>query len=99
MCGVDDHSLDSGFIFCRPVDGSGVWRKIPKLMWKVTTSGRYYIYGISRTAHGEVFRCKKPCNGDWERVDVPKLNQLDATHDGLFGVDFDGKFVWKDVPL
>ena len=88
VCGVNEKS---DFIFCRPVDGSGAWRQISKSMWKVTTSGRYYIFGISHA--GEVFRCKKPCNGNWVRVNVPKLIQLDATVDG---VDFDGKFYIKE---
>ena len=70
----------------RPVDGSGgSWQQIPgTLMKQVTASGKNYIFGISNK--DEVFRCLKPCIGNWELMSG-SLSQCDATFDALVGVD------------
>ena len=69
-------------IFSRPVDGSASWRHIPGRLKYVTASGIDDIYGIN--THNNVFRCKKPCLGDFELLSGA-LNQCEATVDGLFG--------------
>ena len=70
-------------IYARPVDGSGSWRQIPGSLKHVTASGRDEIYGVN--SDDEIYRCKKPCVGDWERIEGT-LMQCDATINGLFGV-------------
>ena len=95
VCGVDEHYV----VWCRPVGGSGAWRRVPKPMKYVTTSGSYYIYGISISK--DVFRCKKPCHGSWEEGRfshgllkgrrLPPLIQCDAAVGALFGVGEDGR--------
>ena len=72
----------SNTIYSRPVDGSGSWRRIVGSLKYVTASGIDDIYGVNR--YNNVFRCKKPCLGDFELLSGA-LNQCEATVDGLFG--------------
>ena len=74
----------SGAIFSRPVDGSGAWRHIPGSLKHVTASGKNEIFGVN--AADQIWRCKKPCVGDWEVIEGA-LTQCDATINGLFGVN------------
>ena len=71
-------------IFAAPVDGSKGWRLIPGKLKYVTASGLYDIYGVNN--YNNVFRCKKPCLGDFELLSG-SLNQCEATVDGLFGTN------------
>ena len=73
-------------IYTRPIDGSGSWRQIPSgISFKhVTASGRDEIYGVSPI--NQVWRCKKPCVGEWEIIEAVPLIPCDATMNGLFGV-------------
>ena len=96
VCGV---AKDRSF-WCRPVDGSKNWRRIPGSFKYVTTSGPYDIFGIDQ--NNEIFSCRKPCIGQWVRVgqdNINTLTQCDATANALFGVD-SGQSIWrKDFPL
>ena len=53
-------------IFVRPVDGSGSWRPIPGRLRHITASGKDEVFGTN--AHGHVYRCKKPCIGEWRET-------------------------------
>ena len=66
-------------IFSAPVDGSQGWRHIPGSLKYVTASGIYDIYGVS--VHNNVFRCKKPCVGDFELLSG-SLNQCYIRYSG-----------------
>ena len=94
-CGVNRHQN----MYCIAVDGSGAWRNVPGKFKHVTASGPDDIFAIS--ANNELQRCKKPCVGDWIKVDhslISSLKQCDATANALFGVF--GQTVWrKDFPL
>jgi hypothetical protein len=96
ICGV---SKDNN-LFCRPVDGSKKWRHISAGFQHVTASGPYDIFAIS--TGNKLFRCRKPCIGQWIEVDHEHINgiaQCDATANALFGVDA-GQSIWrKDFPL
>ena len=70
-------------IFERPVDGSGTWRQIPGKMRHVTAGGKAELFGVND--QGQIFRCRKPCLGNWERIDGG-LSQCDASIDEVFGV-------------
>ena len=83
MYGVNSNNR----IYSRPVDGSGTWRLIPGGLKHVTASGRNEIFGVNNA--GQIWRCKKPCIGDWERIEGG-LVQCDATFNGLFGVNSAG---------
>ena len=48
------------------------------------------MYGID--LNNDVFRCKKPCLGKWERLSFPQLTQCDAAPGVLLGVDIHGDF-------
>ena len=96
VCGVNAGKS----LFCRPVDGSGEWRLVSSGFQHVTTSGPYDIFGIN--TKNEIFRCRKPCIGQWIQVGHDKINGLtkcDATANALFGID-SGESIWrKDFPL
>ena len=53
-------------------------------MIHVTASGTDEVFGID--ADHLVYRCKKPCIGEWEKIGGT-LKQCDATFNGLFGVN------------
>ena len=56
-----------GAVYSRPIDGSKAWTRIPAravAMKHVTASGSDDIFGTSR--NGDVYRCSKPCVGEWE---------------------------------
>ena len=75
----------AGHIFTRPVDGSKSWRHIPGLRLKyITGSGGTDVFGVDRA--NNVYRCKKPCVGDFERMEG-NLMQCDATFDSFIGVN------------
>ena len=78
-------------IYSRPVDGSGQWRLIPGRLTHVSGSGRHEVYGTN--ASGNIFRCKKPCIGEWEKIEGA-LIQCDGTFNGLFGVN-SGHQIWR----
>ena len=102
---VDDHTcslkqLDAGeqylyavnstnHILSCPVDGSGSWRVVPGQMTHVTV-GPHEIYGIDTTK--EVYRCKKPCFGEWVKIvfDDGNVKQIDATLNEIFAVSTEG---------
>ena len=71
-------------IYTRPVDGSGTWRRIPGSLKHVTASGRTEIFGVNN--NNNLFRCKKPCVGEWELVDNVYMTQCDATFDSFVGI-------------
>ena len=71
--------------YTMPVDGSGSWRQIPGIKLKhVTASGAYSIFGTG--PDDTIWRCKKPCVGEWEKIDGG-LMQCDATINNLYGVN------------
>ena len=92
----------SGEVYSRPVDGSDSWRKISgpgeEIIKYVTASGREVIIGI--TEGGHVYRCMKPCVGEWEKMEGSarqcdaSINKLycinSATELGLFPMIVDG---------
>ena len=93
VCGISPNNQ----LYCRPVDGSGSWRFITAGYKHVSTSGSYEIYGI--TTEGKINRCRKPCIGQWIKLDHPNdicFSQCDATANALFGVDT-GRALWKKV--
>ena len=74
-------------VYSRPIDGSKAWRRFPSVAMKhIMASGNDDIFSTSRT--GDVYRCSKPCIGDWEKMstDYRQLSQLDASYDAIFGV-------------
>ena len=70
-------------IFVRPVDGSGSWRHIGGKLIRVSASGNGYVWGTNR-AH-QIFKCKKPCTGDWQLVDG-LLRMIDGGEREVCGV-------------
>ena len=73
-------------MYVRLVDGSGNWRQIPgrlRHVHCVTASGKSEVFGTN--THGHVYRCKKPCIGEWEKVEG-NLKQCDATFNSIVGV-------------
>ena len=81
------YGVNSGnSIFALPVNGVGSWRHIrgpPGNMKHITGSGRNDVFGI--TTRNQIYRCKKPCIGEWELMSG-RLNQCDATFDSVVGV-------------
>ena len=67
------------------VDGKGSWRHIPGQTLKyVTASGTNDIFGVN--TNNELFRCPKPCiPGEFEKM-PGKIEQCEATIDGVYGV-------------
>ena len=96
VCGVNS----GNHLFCRAVDGRTRWRHLGGGFKYMTTSGPYDIFAVSTKE--EIFRCRKPCIGQWIQVGhdkITRLSQCDATANALFGVD-SGQSVWrKDFPL
>ena len=84
-------------ILSRPVDGSGSWRVIPGRMKHVTV-GPHEIFGINPT--NEVYRCKKPCLGEWEKMvfDDGDMKQVDATLNGVFAVSTGSSIYQHNIP-
>ena len=79
------YGVNSGnAIYTRPVDGSGTWRRIPGSLKHVTASGRNEIFGVNN--NNNLYRCKKPCIGEWELVDDVYMTQCDATFDSFVGI-------------
>ena len=73
-------------VFALPVDGSGGWRHIPGIRLKhITASGRNEVFGTSND--NRLYRCQKPCVGDWELMEEKGMQQCDATFDSVVGID------------
>ena len=81
-----------GHVYLAPIDGSKGWRHVPApvLMNHVTASGNIEVFATSR--QGDVYRCKKPCVGEWEKMatNYNKLSQCDASYDAILGVTSGG---------
>ena len=71
-------------IYRRPVDGSGSWTQIPGSLKHVTASATDEIFGVNPS--DEIYRCKKPCVGDFELMSG-YLSQCDGSTDVLVGVN------------
>ena len=96
-------------IYKRPVDGSGEWVPVVGSLTHVSASGNGYIWGVNEDAVSEiynVFKCKKPCAGDWEEVGG-KLRQIDggfayvyAINDvnKIFRTEVVGSVIWHYIP-
>ena len=87
------YGSNGAHLYRRPIDGTKGygWRHIPapKHMKYITGSGKDEVFAIS-TAN-EVYRCKKPCVGEWEKMSTTNLvTQCDASYDGVFGVSTGG---------
>ena len=74
-------------IYARPVDGSGSWRQIPGKLKHITASGKSDLFGVN--AQGDIFRCTKPCVGEWEKVEGT-LSQCDGSFEAIYGVNSGG---------
>ena len=61
-----------------------MWRLIPGKLKYVSGSGKSEIFGVNGA--DAIFRCQKPCIGEWEIV-PGKLTQCDATFDAVIGVN------------
>ena len=79
-----------------PVDGSGVWRSVSGSLNHISASGRDEVFGVNN--RDEIFRCKKPCFGGFERMSGHFV-QCDATVDAVFAVDRAGAICRHDIPI
>ena len=78
-------------VYSMPIDASKGWRHIPApvKMNHVSVSGKDDIFATSR--EGDVYRCKKPCIGEWEMsTNYNKLSQCDASYNAIFAVTSGG---------
>ena len=91
-------------IYKRPVDGSGRWKRIGGGLKHVSPSGNGYVWGVNSGDH--IFKCKKPCNGQWKGVDG-RLSQIDGGYAFVYGVNrggqafrrsIDGTTGWRHIP-
>ena len=80
------HDYVYGVNSANQVDGSGSWRLIPGSLKHITASSRTEVFGVN--AADKVFRCKKPCIGEWELMEG-SLKQCDGTFDSIVGVNAD----------
>lgn len=73
-------------VYTMLVDGTGGWRRIAGQKLKyVTASGTDDIFGVN--IQNQIFRCKKPCvQGEFEKMTTVKVEQCEATINGLFGI-------------
>ena len=82
-----------GAIYTRPIDGSGRWRHIPFVRnarpSQITAGDTHEVFVTTTT--GDLYRCQKPCVGEWEKVSGQRLNQVDADSSGLYGLDSNSK--------
>ena len=91
--GVNSHDN----IYTRPIDGSGSsWRRIPGKLKHITAGGGEEVFGVN--AQNRIFRCKKPCIGNWERVEG-SLSQCDASVDEVFGVNSANRIYKRQVAI
>lgn len=82
----------AGAVFARPIDGRPPgWRNIPGKLKHITASGQREVFGVDD--NDLIWRCKKPCIGDWEHVEG-LLVQCDGTYDAVFGVN-SAKQIWR----
>ena len=83
---------NGGNVYSMPIHGSKGWRHVPApvKMNHVTASGDDEIFATSQ--QGDVYRCKKPCIGDWEKMSTNynKLSKCDASFDAIFAVTSGG---------
>ena len=70
-------------IYVRQVGGSCGVSKIPGKLVQVSASGNGYIWGVNRNY--QIFKCKKPCTGDWVRV-PGNAKQVDGGQIEVYGV-------------
>ena len=54
------------------------------------------MFGVN--AQDQIFRCKKPCIGIWERVEGA-LSQCDASIDEVYGVNAAGNIYKRQVAI
>ncbi len=95
----------SGSIWKRPVDGSGTkWQEVPGSLKHISASGNGYIWGVN--IYDVIYKCKKPCSGDWKLVDGA-LKQIDGGYSYVYGVNsaneilgrpVDGSGEWRKIP-
>ena len=90
-----------GNIYARLVDGSGSWRNIPwgqntQRMKQITASGSNEVFGVTTTK--EVYRCKKPCLGEWEKM-AGHLKQVEAATHGVYGITCDNDIMGKKFTM
>ena len=90
-----------GHIFTRLVDRSGDWREIPwgqnlSKMKQVTASGSHEVFGVTTTK--DVYRCKKPCLGEWEKM-AGHLKQVEAAIHGVYGITCDNDTMGKKFTM
>ena len=96
-------------IYKRPVNGNGSWVQVYGLLTHVSASGNGYIWGVNDNIVGptnNIYRCKKPCAGDWEEVEG-NMRQIDGgfVHvcavndiDGIYEMYVDDIRYWYEIP-
>jgi len=57
------HAIDSSIWWRHEDDGKGVWNKIGGGLRNIS-QGKKYVWGTN--VNNQVFKCRKPCRGNWE---------------------------------
>ena len=82
-------------VFYRPVDGSGSWvHVVPQHMIHVSASGNGYVWATN-SSHS-IFKCKKPCSGNWILVNGG-LKQIDGGEREVCGIAYDNGLYCRPV--
>ena len=76
--------LDHPSQFSHSLDGGGSWIQVHGQLNHVCSSRNGYIWGVAKDE--SIYKCKKPCNGGWERVDV-HLRQIDGGNQFVYGIN------------
>ena len=86
-----------GNVYTRNVDGSGSWRHIPgRRMKQITASGVHEVFAVD--ANKKLYRCRKPCLGEWEEMDG-HFSQVEAGIHGVYGIKSGNDIMGKRFTL
>ena len=77
-------------------DGRKGWRNIGGRLMNISASNKDYVFGVNKS--DQIYQCKKPCKGGWQRMEGG-LKQISGAQKYVYGVNRNDSIYRARLPI